>query len=227
MRRRLRRERPRARRLAPLDHRRGDARQRRLAGGEDGELAVERVHELADVARPVVRLERGEHGRRDPDAAPGPLGVEAELGLDEERDVAPALAERRELEADHAEPVVEVEPEAPERHRLGEIAVRRRDDPRADVDVPRAAEPLEEPLLEDAEHLRLHLGGHVADLVEEEGAAARELELARPARGAGAGERAALVAEELALEELARDRGDVDGEERLRRARRDGTGQRP
>ena len=54
---------------------------------------------------------------------------------------------------------------------------------------------------------------HVADLVEEERAAVRGLELA-DAPLVGAGERAALVAEELALEELVRDRRAVERDER-------------
>src|SRR5262249_1975497 len=54
----------------------------------------------------------------------------------------------------------------------------------------------------------------LADLVEEERAAVRELEAPRLARHR-AGERAALVAEELALDQLLRDRGAVHLDERL------------
>ena len=68
-------------------------------------------------------------------------------------------------------------------------------------------------LLERAEHLGLRVEAHVADLVEEERAAVGLLELAdallRRAR-----ERALLVAEQLALDELGRDRGAVDLDER-------------
>ena len=53
----------------------------------------------------------------------------------------------------------------------------------------------------------------IADLVEEERAALRQLDLAGHA-AIGAGERAALVAEELALDELDRQRRAVDGDER-------------
>src|SRR5207244_156110 len=57
-----------------------------------------------------------------------------------------------------------------------------------------------------------------AHLVEQNGPAMGELELAELPRG-GAGERAPLVAEELALEQLARQRRAVDGDERLGPAR--------
>src|SRR5690606_37712374 len=65
---------------------------------------------------------------------------------------------------------------------------------------------------EEAEELRLRGRRELADLVEEERAAVRELDL--PAHATiGAREGAALVSEELALDELARERGAVDGDE--------------
>ena len=59
-------------------------------------------------------------------------------------------------------------------------------------------------LLQDAQELGLHGERHVADLVEEERPSARALELPAPLLRR-AGERARLVPEELALDELARD----------------------
>ncbi len=58
----------------------------------------------------------------------------------------------------------------------------------------------------------------LADLVEEERAAVGLLEAADPAL-VGAGERALLVTEELALEERLGERGAVERDERLLRAR--------
>ena len=80
--------------------------------------------------------------------------------------------------------------------------MRRRDDAHVDRERLGAADALERALLEHAQQLGLRLGRHVADLVEEDRAAVRGLEAADAAR-VGAGERALLVAEELALEELA------------------------
>ncbi len=63
----------------------------------------------------------------------------------------------------------------------------------------RAAEAAELALLQDAQQLGLRVERQVADLVEEERAAVGQLEHAGALR-VGAGERAALVTEELALE---------------------------
>src|SRR2546423_1853450 len=71
--------------------------------------------------------------------------------------------------------------------------------------------------LEHAQQLRLQLERQLADLVEEQRAAARALERAG-APAIGAGERALLVAEELALDQRRRQRCAVDREERARRA---------
>ena len=73
-------------------------------------------------------------------------------------------------------------------------------------------------LLQDAQQARLHLVRHLADLVEQDGAAVGLAEEAL-AIAVGAGERAAHVAEELALEEVRRDGAAVDAEERPLRAR--------
>ncbi len=75
------------------------------------------------------------------------------------------------------------------------------------------ADRLDDLLLQRAQHLRLRLQAHVADLVEEQRAAVGELELAAPIRG-GAGERSLDVPEQLALDQLLGDRGAVDFDER-------------
>jgi hypothetical protein len=72
-------------------------------------------------------------------------------------------------------------------------------------------------LLQHAQDLGLRGGRHVADLVEEDGAAVALLELAQALRGR-AGERAALVPEELAFDEILRDRRAVDRDVGLGRA---------
>ena len=85
----------------------------------------------------------------------------------------------------------------------------------ADVGADRlvAADPLELLLLQQPQHLGLRRRRHVADLVEEERAAVGLLELA-DAAAVGPGERALLVAEQLALEQRLGDGGAVDRQER-------------
>src|SRR5690606_28839692 len=90
-----------------------------------------------------------------------------------------------------------------------------------DLERAAATHPLEAPLLQHAEQLGLQLGAQLADLVEEERAAVGELEPAALALGRTR-ERALLVAEQLALEQLLAQRRAVDRHERLRRARAPG-----
>src|SRR5262249_18359458 len=108
--------------------------------------------------------------------------------------------------------VEEIGAEAAVVDRGAQVAVRRRDD--ADVDRPhlRRAQAPDLPLLERAQELGLDVEGQLADLVEEDGAAAGGLEGA-DALGVGAGEGAALVAEELALEEVLGHGAAVDDDE--------------
>src|SRR4029077_4722531 len=67
--------------------------------------------------------------------------------------------------------------------------------------------------LEDAEELRLRLERHVSELVEEESPSVRRFELPDPI-GLGVGEAPFPVPEELALEEPARSRLEVERDER-------------
>src|SRR5690606_24704206 len=83
------------------------------------------------------------------------------------------------------------------------------------------SEAVDHSILEHAKDLRLGREAHVADLVEEERAAVGLLELSGAAPRVGAGDaRPRRVAEELALEESLRNRGAVDGDERLPSTRR-------
>src|SRR4030095_3620207 len=106
----------------------------------------------------------------------------------------------RDVNRNHVEPIEEVFSELPVFHAHLERAVRRGDDPQVDLDVTSPAHPPEDPLLEDAEELRLAVERHLADLVEEQGAPVGQLHQAL-LRRLGVGERALLVAEQLALEQ--------------------------
>ena len=94
----------------------------------------------------------------------------------------------------------------------GEVAVRRGEHAHVDLDLLRAADAIEAELIERAEQLALQLGRQLGDAVEEEGAAGRELHQSElPLVGAGEG--AALVAEQLALEHPFGERGAPDVDE--------------
>ena len=73
--------------------------------------------------------------------------------------------------------------------------------PHVEPDRLATADPLDASLLQYPEELRLELHRQVADLVQEQRTSLRHLESAGPCRG-GPGERAFLVAEELALDQV-------------------------
>ena len=108
------------------------------------------------------------------------------------------------------EPVVQVLAEGAAFDRLGQVAIGRGDETDLRANHPVAAEPRELALLERAQELGLDRRRHLADLVEEQHAAAGLFDAAR-LHGHGAGERAALVAEELGLEQLIGQGRAVDG----------------
>ena len=113
-------------------------------------------------------------------------------------DVVPTIAQGRHGDLHDVEPVVEVFPEGPGRHRLLEIGIGGGDDPQVELHAVGAAHALDLPLLEHAEKLGLHLRAERADLVQEERSALGQLEATELAL-VRARERAALVAEELGL----------------------------
>src|SRR3546814_7143451 len=77
-----------------------------------------------------------------------------------------------------------------------------------------AADPVDLALLHGAQQLRLETRVHLADLVEQQGAAVGFFELADPACD-GACKRAFLMAEKLGFEQVFGNRSAVDRDERL------------
>ena len=160
------------------------------------------------------------------DAAEGAVVLPGQLAdepADQERDVLPPLAQRREVDVEDVEPVVEVVAELAQRDRVAERAVGGGEHPDVHLDRLGAAHPEEGAALEHPQQLDLGGGRDLADLVEEDGAGVGQLEPAQPPLG-GAGEGALLVAEQLALEQGVGQRGAVDGDERLAAARARGRG---
>ena len=101
---------------------------------------------------------------------------------------------------------------------MGEVAVGGGHDAHVDLAALVLADAPDLPLLQRPQELDLHARRDLADLVEQQRPAVGRLEQARPVLGR-AGERAARVPEELALEERLGDGAAVDRDERPRRAR--------
>ncbi|MNT37476.1 hypothetical protein D3C72_1736150 [compost metagenome] len=155
--------------------------------------------ELAHVARPAVRQHGGLRRRREPQVARAqPVLVLLEEAAREHQHVAPPLAQRRDHERIDRQPVVQVGAKAPLRNRRGQVAVGGRDHAHVDLAHAIAAGALHLAALQHAQQLGLHAQRQLPDLVEKERAAIGDLELAVAVLH-GAGERAALVAEELAV----------------------------
>src|SRR5205823_5426771 len=109
---------------------------------------------------------------------------------------------RRQLDGDHLQAPEEVLAEPSFLHELRKVAVGGADHAQVEQDRLLSADPLDLVLLQRPEDLRLEIQRQIADLVEEQRPAVRQLELAQ-LLPVGAGEGAALVAEELALTRLA------------------------
>src|SRR4029077_14090185 len=103
-------------------------------------------------------------------------------------------------------------------HRERGVAIRGRDDAHVRRALARVADALVRALLQEAEQLGLDLERQLADLVQEQRAALRGLHASLAVRDR-AGERAALVAEQLGLDHAALERRAEHGDERRRAAR--------
>ena len=75
--------------------------------------------------------------------------------MGQQRDVAGALAQRRQLDRDHVDAVVELLAELPLGDGLAQVAVRRRHDAHVHVDERGAADAADLPLLQRAQELDL------------------------------------------------------------------------
>ncbi len=175
---------------------------------------LDHVLQLADVAGPVVALELVHHsfGDLSDDSSETFAQAGHECGR-EQRDVFLALAKGGEGDGKHVDAVPEILPEASRPDLVLEVAVGRGDEAHVDRDRLRPSQPLELLVLQDAQELSLELEGKLPDFVQEERAAVGQLEAAR-LPGEGAREGPALVAEELAFDEVGRQGGAIDLDER-------------
>jgi len=183
-----------------------------FAGGEE-DGAFDEVFEFANVSRPGI-VSEGVHG-----FGGNVLDAFVELAAealhevaDEEREIFGALAEGGDLDGENVQAVKEVAAEGALGNKFREVLIGGGDN--ADVHAlgAVAAEAFEFLLLEDAKEFGLEFEGKVADFIEKESAAVGELEAANFLAD-GAGESAALVAEEFGFEKAAGNGGAIDFDE--------------
>ena len=137
--------------------------------------------------------------------------------LRERFDLLAPIAKRRQFDRDHTQPVVEVLAEFPFCDQLLQIRIRRGDDTHVHGEGGRLAERVDLAGFEEAQQLGLQVETELADLVEEQRPVLCGPDQARIV-AICPGERAALEAEEMALDQFAWDCRAVERHERLLRA---------
>ena len=135
--------------------------------------------------------------------------------IHQHRDVFAPLAERRQFDMNHVQPVEQIFAERALGDHVAQIAVRRGNHPHVhDPAAAVRADFLQLAGLEEPQQQSLHAQRHLADLVEKHRAVMRELELARLV-AIGAREAAADVSEQLRFEERLRHTAAVHCDEGL------------
>src|SRR5262245_55705128 len=133
--------------------------------------------------------------------------------------VVSAVAERRDIDLNDRQPVIQIEPETSNVAFLFQISIRSGDNPHVQRDVLQTSDSAERALLEDPEQLGLQAQVELAYFVEEQCSAISLFEQTFFPRF-GVGKRALLVPEEFAFNEISRNRCAVDMHHRSGRAPR-------
>src|SRR5580704_9572455 len=175
------------------------------AAAAEQQRALDDVAELANVARPAVSAQHRIRLGRD---ATGEWNAVAVDGMTQERvheiwNLRDTFAQRRNHERDAVESKVEILAKLASFDLGLEIAVGGTDESYVDVARLERADAEHLPLFKYAQELHLDRHRQLADLIEEHGASVGSLEQARLGLYR-AGERALLVAKQLALEQRLR-----------------------
>ena len=119
-----------------------------------------------------------------------------------------AIAQGRQYDRHNIEAVIKIGPKFSGCNRLLKPNIGRCDDPHIDIESLGPADPFKLLFLQDPKHLRLEGDGHLADLVEKDGAVVSQFETSLPG-SMGAGKGPPLVPEQLALKQGLRQGGTV------------------
>ena len=123
------------------------------------------------------------------------------------------LAQRRQAQANHIEPVEQVLAESAVLHPLLQILMGGRNHPHIGFHRAMTAHPVEMAVAEHPQQPGLQVKRHIADLVQKQSATVGLLKAAS-AHGLGAGKGAALMAKQLGLQQVLRNGCSVDGHKR-------------
>src|SRR5487761_66292 len=183
------------------------------AGGE-GDAPLKDVFELAHVARPVKIHEELHRSRRDaPDGFAGFTRESFQEKISESGNVFLVVAQRRNINCDDVEPVVQVLAKRALFQSGAQVAIRRYNQPHIHLQGFCSAQTLKLAFLQYAQQLHLNRRRHVADFVKKQRAFVGEFEFPGLA-GGRAGERSLFVSEKLAFEKVFRNGCAVDFDKR-------------
>src|SRR5215471_4314588 len=186
-----------------------------LSARRQHDRPLDDVLELSQIAGPRIALEEIESLWGEPVHLLVHLGLRlAEKVMRQDGDVLGTLPQWRQRDREGVEAIEKILPELTRGQRLLERTVGGGKDPHTHLSCHYVAHRLALSRLQHAQETALHLGRHVADLVEEDRPAVRLLEEPRLV-GHRARERPAFVPEELRLEEGRRQGGAVHRDERL------------
>ena len=137
------------------------------------------------------------------------IGRLAQKMVRQQRDVFRTFGQRRDLQVDHVQAVVEIFAELVAGHHFWQIAVGSGDNSHVNIDIAVAAQRAHFALLQHAQQLDLQRRGHVANFVQEQRAAFRRLE--QPFTAAyRTGECAAGMTKQFGFKQLLRERATVN-----------------
>ena len=129
--------------------------------------------------------------------------------LCQQRHIFTALPKRRQAQANHVQPVVQVLAEQPLLDTLVQILVRCGDDAHIRRQRRMPTDPVELSIRQHAQKTRLQFRRHIADFIEEQRPALCLLKAASP-HHRRTGEGASLVSKQFALKQVLRDGGGID-----------------
>ena len=185
----------------------------RVLGVEHGQAPHE-VLELADVAGPGMRLQPHHRlGRQRLQRQAVGLRPRQEM-LRQGRDVVDPLAQRRQAHGHHVQPIEQILAEQALADHQPQVAMAGGDDPDVGADRVDGRRPATNSPCCSTRSSRVWASSGMSPISSRNSVPPSACSNRPGAPGAGAGERALLVAEQLALDQLARDCRHVDGDER-------------
>ena len=186
-----------------------------VACHDDGR--AQQVRQLAEIAWPFMLVEHAQDIRRHRVARIGRFRREDFL---DDRVQVGALAQRRQFDHQAIQAVIQVFAEQSLGHAFAQVVIRGANKFHIDGDRFAAAQRRDHAFLQHAQQPRLQAEGHVADFIEEQGAAIGLQDLADGPLLARSRKCPVFIAEQFRLDQGFRDRRAIDGDKRSHGPRR-------